>query len=218
MDDGRRPFGSPDAPTGSWHVAAFDVALRTWRNVPPVLRRAGVMLREAAPADAPALLASLTRTDVTRVTGLVPASIDSMERGLEAGRVQRLLGHEICFAVVPADRRSPVGLFRVRATEPGFGTAEWEFALAPECWGGGLFFHAAPLVVDFAFAILGAHRLEARTALHNVRGAGALRKLGAVQEAVLRQSLWNASGAGDQALWTIAADAWRSRSGRSPVH
>lgn len=218
MEDGRPPFDSPEAPTGSWQEAGPDVVMRSWRNLPPVLRRAGVVLREASPADAPALLAILHRPDVARVTGFAPESIDSMERGLDAVRVQRALGHEICFAVVPADRRSPVGLFRVREGEPGFSTAEWEFALAPEYWGGGLFFHAAPLVVDFVFAILGAHRLEARMALHNGRGAGALRKLGAIQEAVLRQSQWSENGYGDQALWTIAADDWRSRTGRSPVH
>ena len=44
------------------------------------------------------------------------------------------------------------------------------------------------MVVDFAFDTLGVHRLEARAAVANGRGNGALRKIGAVQEGVLRKS------------------------------
>jgi len=111
-----------------------------------------------------------------------------------------------------------VGLFRLRELERGFGSAEWEFVLSPEHWGGGLFFAAAPAVVDFAFDVLGVHRLEARAAVHNGRGNGALRKIGAVQEGVLRRSLQQELGWVDQALWTIIAEDWRQRMGRRGVH
>ena len=60
--------------------------------------------------------------------------------------------------------------------------------------------------------------LEARAAVHNARGVGALRKIGAVQEGVLRQSLPQHEGWVDQALWTILADDWRARTGRRGVH
>ena len=86
--------------------------------------------------------------------------------------------------------------------------------LSPEHWGDGLFFAAAPAVVDFAFDVLGVHRLEARAAVHNGRGNGALRKIGAVQEGVLRRSLQQEDGWADQALWTLIADDWRKRMGR----
>ena len=46
-------------------------------------------------------------------------------------------------------------------------------------------------------------RLEARSATGNGRGNGALRKMGAVQEAVLRQSLWQDDEYLDQVLWTL---------------
>ena len=42
----------------------------------------------------------------------------------------------------------------------------------------------------------------------NGRGNGAFRKLGAVQEAVLRQSLRREDDYIDQVLWTITADHW----------
>ncbi|MDE3153994.1 MAG: GNAT family N-acetyltransferase, partial [Acidobacteriota bacterium] len=54
------------------------------------------------------------------------------------------------------------------------------------------------------------HRLEARAAVRNGRGNGALRKLGAVQEGVLRRSFLRHGEYLDQVLWTILADEWRA--------
>jgi len=100
-------------------------------------------------------------------------------------------------------------LFQVRSLEPGFGNAEWGFALAVEYWGTGMFMDGAQLAVDFAFEVIGVHRLEARAALRNGRGNGALRKLGAVMEGVLRRSFLRNGEYLDQALWTILSDDWR---------
>ncbi len=72
-----------------------------------------------------------------------------------------------------------------------------------------MFLDGARLIVDFAFHVLGTHRLEARAALRNGRGNGALRKLGAVQEGVLRRSFLRNGERLDQALWTILAEEWR---------
>jgi RimJ/RimL family protein N-acetyltransferase len=68
---------------------------------------------------------------------------------------------------------------------------------------------AAQLVLEFAFEVLGVHRIEARAALKNGRGNGALQKLGAVQEAVLRGSFLRDGVYLDQGFWTILSDAWR---------
>ena len=68
---------------------------------------------------------------------------------------------------------------------------------------------AAQLVLDFAFDILGVHRMEAKAAVRNGRGNGALQKLGAVQEAVLRRSFLRNGVYMDQAYWTILVEAWR---------
>ena len=58
------------------------------------------------------------------------------------------------------------------------------FAIGSAFWGSGAFLDGAKMVVDFAFDVVGAHRLEARAAVANGRGNGALRKIGAVQEGV----------------------------------
>jgi RimJ/RimL family protein N-acetyltransferase len=53
--------------------------------------------------------------------------------------------------------------------------------------------------------------LEARAAVLNGRGNGALLKTGAVQECVLRQSFFCKGRYLDQALFSILEDDWRVR-------
>ena len=57
--------------------------------------------------------------------------------------------------------------------------------------------------------MVGAQRLEARAAVANGRGNGALRKIGAVQEGVLRRSFLRNGQYHDQVLWSILAEDWR---------
>ena len=77
-------------------------------------------------------------------------------------------------------------------------------------WGTGLFADGAKLVVDFAIDEIGVNRLEARAAVRNGRGNGALAKVGAVREAVLRQSFERHGQRHDQHLWSILASDWRA--------
>jgi RimJ/RimL family protein N-acetyltransferase len=72
-----------------------------------------------------------------------------------------------------------------------------------------VFVDGAKLIVDFTFDVIGSHRLEARAAVANGRGNGALRKLGATQEGVLRKSFLRNGEYLDQTLWTIVEDDWR---------
>ena len=182
-----------------------------WRHLPPVLRAGGVTVRELKIADAPALLATLSPDDVVRLAGPPGASFEGLADFIDRARDERALGQSLTLAVIPEDYTAPVGVFRVVQTAPEFGCAEWTFALGPAFWGGGLFSLAAPLVADFVFDVLGACRLEARISARNGRGSGALRKLGAVQEALMRDALLYRGEAIDLVLWTILCDEWRRR-------
>ena len=179
-----------------------------WRSGLPVLTGSLVTLRELRASDAPALFAALSSEQVSRFISPPPATVDGFERFIGWAIRQRQAGQYVCFAVVPHGSDAAIGLFQVRSLEPAFGTAEWGFALASEFWGTGLFVDGAKLVVNFVFETLGTHRLEARAALKNGRGNGALRKLGAVQEGVLRRSFLRNGEYLDQALWTILHDEW----------
>jgi RimJ/RimL family protein N-acetyltransferase len=208
MDETRLPFDSTE--TGLRALLPDEAILSAWRNVPPVLRGPRLTLREVRPSDAPALFALLRDDEVRRFATPPPQSVEAFERFIVAVRDRRAAGEAVCLAVVPNGFSAPVGVFQVRQLDAAFTVAEWGFALGAEFWGQGLFFAAAPLVVDLAFDVLGARRLEARVAVQNGRGNGALRKLGAQQEAVLRKSLMHNGTCLDQVLWGILADEWRS--------
>ena len=178
-------------------------------------------LRELRASDAPALFAALVeRTGVASSSRRRRRRVEGFERFINWAIRQRQAGQYVCFAIVPHGSDTAIGIFQVRSLEPAFGTAEWGFALASEFWGTGIFVDGAKLVVDFAFEVLGVHRLEARAALKNGRGNGALRKLGAVQEGVLRRSFARNGEYLDQALWTILQDEWIAGQNRlgSPRH
>ena len=180
-----------------------------WRAGLPVLTGSMVTLRELELSDASALHAALTTEEVSRFISPPPTTVEGFERFIAWTRRQRLAGQYVCFAVVPRNSSAAIGLFQIRSLEPDFGTAEWGFALASEFWGTGVFVDGAKLAVDFAFKAIGSHRLEARAATANGRGNGALQKLGATREGILRKSFLRNGEYLDQSLWTILAEEWR---------
>jgi len=179
-----------------------------WKKGLPVLEGRGITLRELRMSDAKALLALLTTEEVTRFISPPPTTVEGFEKFIAWTIREREAGRYLCFAVVPEGHDTAVGLFQVRQLDPGFDTAEWGFAIGSEYWGSGLFSEGAALVVDFAFDVIGVHRLEARAAVANGRGNGALRKVGAVQEGVLRKSFLRGGKHHDQALWSIVREDW----------
>jgi ribosomal-protein-alanine N-acetyltransferase len=185
------------------------VTVSDWRTALPVMIGRRVTLREPQTADATALLALLTTEEVTRFISPPPTTVQGFERFITWANAQRAAGQYICFAVVPHGCDTAIGLIQVRQLEAGFGTAEWGFALGQAFWGTGLFVESAELVLAFTFDTVGVHRLEARAAVLNGRGNGALRKLGARREAVLRKSFSRNGRHLDQMLWSILEEDWR---------
>jgi RimJ/RimL family protein N-acetyltransferase len=185
------------------------VVTTDWRRAVPVLTGRCVSLRELRVSDAPTLFSMLTTREVARFISPPPTTVEGFERFIEWTHRERAAGRYICFAVVPEGMDSAIGIFQLRQLEPTFSTAEWGFAIGAPYWGTGVFMDAGRLVVEFAFESVGVHRLEARAAVVNGRGNGALAKIGAVKEAVLRQSFLRHGEYLDQALWSIVKDDWR---------
>ncbi|HEX5473640.1 MAG TPA: GNAT family protein [Vicinamibacterales bacterium] len=180
-----------------------------WRRALPVLTGSMVTLRELRLSDAPSLLSMLSTEEVARFISPPPTTVEGFERFIAWTHRERAAGNYVCFAVVPHGMDSPIGIFQVRQLEPGFATAEWGFAIGSAFWGTGVFMDGARMVVDFAFDVIQTHRLEARAAVLNGRGNGALRKVGASQEGVLRKSFLRDGEYLDQTLWTILDEDWR---------
>ena len=212
MDRLRLPRHATTA-AGSNHQIQVPHAL-TWQESLPEIHGALGTVRQLQLNDAPALLTMLATPEVARFIPPPPTTIEGFERFIVWSAHEQTAGRSVCFAVVPHGLLSAVGLFQVRGFECGFGSAEWGFAIGSSFWGSGLFQDTARLVADFAFDVLGAHRLEARAAVPNGRGHGALRKLGAVREGLLRSSLLRCGQRLDQVLWTILEDDWRAAGNR----
>ena len=188
--------------------SATDAVVSTdWQQGLPTLTGQQVVLRTS---DATSLCALLTTEEVARFISPPPTTVDGFERFIAWTIRQRAAGAYACFAVTVKGFDTAIGIFQVRALDPDFGTAEWGFALGSPFWGTGVYQDGAQLVVDFVFETLGVHRLEARSAVQNGRGNGALLKIGATQECVLRKSFQKNGEYLDQVLYAILEDDWRA--------
>ena len=197
-----------DAPALAASAEACEAGRSNWRQAFPLLAADGVTLRALRLSDAPTLLAMLTTEEVARFISPPPTTVEGFEKFIAWTHRQQADGRYICFGIVPAGRTDAVGLIQVRALDQAFGLAEWGFAIGSEFWGTGIFQSSARAVLDFVFTELPVHRLEARAVTENGRGNGALRKIGASCEAVLRQSFQRGATRMDQMLWSIGRQDW----------
>jgi ribosomal-protein-alanine N-acetyltransferase len=187
-----------------------EITSTDWQAGLPTLCGKQVVLRELRTSDAASLFSLLTTHEVSRFISPPPTSVEGFERFIAWTMRQRTAGAYVCFAVTLKGFDTAIGIFQVRQLDPTFENAEWGFAIGSAFWGTGVFQDGAELVVEFAFETLGVHRLEARAAVQNGRGNGALLKLGAVQEGLLRKSLFNNGKYIDQVLYTILDEDWQS--------
>jgi len=206
----KMPYQDTKMTTTTMAVPSTNIVTSDWRQALPVLTSETITLRELRASDAPSLLAMLSTEEVSRFISPPPTTVEGFERFIAWTQRERAAGNYICFGIVPHGMEHAIGLFQVRQLEPGFGTAEWGFCMGSEFWGTGIFAEGARQVVNFAFETVGVHRLEARAAVKNGRGNGALRKMGAVQEGVLRKSFLRNGQYLDQVLWTILDGEWEA--------
>src|SRR3954470_7810881 len=180
----------------------------TWRSELPPLAGRVVLLREPVSQDLGPLVDLLSLGDATRFGLDEPVSEVGVQELIERFARERATGLSFTYAITLATARTIVGLVQVRQLDPSFEAAEWECTMAPSSRGSGLFLETARLVGSFAFGTLGTHRLESRVLVQNGRANGALRKLGAVQEGVLRESVRRGAEYLDQVLWSVLKEDW----------
>jgi [ribosomal protein S5]-alanine N-acetyltransferase len=192
-------------------VVATEVTSSDWRSGLPVLTGACVTLRELRKTDAASLFALLTTEEVARFISPPPSTVEGFEKFIDWAQRQRRAGTYTCFAVTLRGFDTAIGIFQIRGSETaGFETAEWGFAIGSAFWGTGVFQEGAEMLLEFAFDTLHVRRLEARCAVQNGRGNGALIKVGAVQEAILRKSFVKNGRTYDQVLFAILESDWRA--------
>jgi RimJ/RimL family protein N-acetyltransferase len=189
-----------------------------WTTALPVLKDRRIMLRELVKSDALSLLSMLSTEEVAKFISPPPTTPQGFEKFIAWANRERQAGNQFTFGMVPEGCDHAVGLVQVRAIAPRFSVAEWGFAVGSPFWGTGLFLASARMTLDFAFRRTAVNRLEARAVVQNGRGNGALRKLGAVQEGVLRGSLLKDGKYLDQIMWSIVSQDWfQAKTTWSPV-
>lgn len=183
-----------------------------WRHALPVLSSGTVLLREADPADAATLLMAIGTSDLSHLGELAPSPTMQGLQGLLTDLPRlRATGAAACWAIVPRGLDVPVGLILIRGLDPGFTLVEGTALLGDEYRGTGLFAEAARLTLDCLFEVMRVHRLEVRVDAGHGRANGAMRKVGAAQEGVLRQARCRDGVFRDHVLWAVIAEDWALR-------
>jgi RimJ/RimL family protein N-acetyltransferase len=182
-----------------------------WQRPAPRLSSGSVELREIDVTDAEGLFPIVTAEAVRRFYSPPPKTPAEFRRFIDWTRQRHTQGDHVCFTVGTKSGGAPCGLFQLRRREGGFHVAEWGFCLTPSLWSTGIFVECATLVLDYAFDTLQLHRLEARVVVENVRATGALAKLGAVPEGILRQSFFSDGRYQDETLWAVLRQDWMRR-------
>ena len=167
-----------------------------------------VALREVTPSDLGPLVDLLSLADASRFGGDDPEIAVAAQRLIDAAPGDRANGTAFTYAITHASTRAFIGVIRVRQLDAAFEVADCDCTIAPSSRGSGVFLGAARLVGSFAFGAVGVHRIESRVPVHNGRGNGAMRKLGAVEEGVLRRSARRGGAYVDQVLWSMIKDDW----------
>jgi RimJ/RimL family protein N-acetyltransferase len=190
-------------------IAETNASVATdWREALPTLTSRTLTLREPNAQDLRALVDLLSIGDASRFGIDGPVTESAVREFIERTRRARAAGQSFTFVAMVSASRSLVGIVHVMQLDPSFEAGEWDGMLAPSSRGTGVFLEAARLVGSFAFGTVGVHRIEARVLLQNGRASGALRKIGAVQEGVLRRSVRRGSEYVDQVLWSVLKDDW----------
>jgi RimJ/RimL family protein N-acetyltransferase len=183
----------------------------SWRTELPLLTARTVTLREPVAQDLGPLMALLSLADASRFGMDGQVSEISVQGLITRASRDRTNGLSFTYVITTGVARPPIGLIQVRQLDPTFDAAEWECRLSPSARGTGAFDASVRLIGSFAFGVVGVRRLETRVLLQNGRGNTALRKLGAVEEGVLRRSVRRNGDYVDQVLWSLLKEDWGDR-------
>lgn len=191
-------------------AATTPEALRTsWREALPTLSSGTLTLREPVAADALSLLTALPDDALAQIVPDPPAaSVAGIELLIDQLQAGRRAGTTACWVIVPAETGVPVGIVGVRSMDHTCSMVEGFAVTAEEFRGTSMFQTAGRLVLGCLFGQMGVHRAEFRIDVRNGRANGALRKLGATQEGLLRRARATDGEFHDQVLWAIVATDW----------
>ncbi|RDZ26957.1 GNAT family N-acetyltransferase [Lysobacter silvisoli] len=190
--------------------AAIAAALQAQSEFPR-LRGERVSLRGPRDEDAEGLYALFSDPQVMRYWSR-PAMRERTEAQAMIDSIRQNQQQRSAFNWVIADGADQVvgscTLFRFDANHR---RAELGYALHPSQWGRGVAREATSLALEWAFAALGLHRVDASIDPDNDASRTLLHRLGFVSEGRLRESFFVGDKVTDSELLGLLASDWRTR-------
>lgn len=172
-----------------------------------------LVLRRLAEEDLAAFMAYLNDPVVARYQSWVSYTeeqareVIERQRGLEPGTP----GQWFTFAAELKETGVLIGHVALSVKADDQRQAEVGFTFAREQQGRGLAREAAEAVIDYAFGVLGLHRVTAVTDCENVRSAALLERLGMRREGHFVENIWFKGAWGSEYLYAVLRKEWPSK-------
>ncbi|GMK46830.1 acetyltransferase [Paenibacillus glycanilyticus] len=136
----------------------------------------------------------------------------AIELALESALASREAGTQLPFAIIDKTSGRMVGTTRLGDLDANNRNVEigWTW-MAPAFWGQGINPACKLLLLQYSFEELGVIRVQFSASGSNLRSQGALEKIGAVREGVLRRHRVDATDGGtvhDNVFYSILEEEW----------
>lgn len=175
-----------------------------------VLKGRGILLRPWEPGDADLVIDAVTNPIIWKYTTEALSSKDDVLRYVSRAITDREAGQRYSFAVQLDGSKTIIGSSSFGSISKKDGRIEigWTW-LAPEYHGKGINTIVKHLLLKYGFEELRAHRIEFKTDNSNPRSCGALEKIGAKRDGVLRShTLMHDGRYRDTVYYSILQDEW----------
>lgn len=135
----------------------------------------------------------------------------SMQRYLDQAFEGMEKGETLPFVVIDQATGNMVGSTRFYEFSPQYGTTLLGYTwYSRQQQGNGINTHCKFLLLQYAFETLGLERVELRADTRNARSLAAMRKIGFVEEGILRSHLPTADGSRrDSIVFSMLKEEWK---------
>ncbi|MGH2486541.1 MAG: GNAT family N-acetyltransferase [Ktedonobacterales bacterium] len=176
----------------------------------PRLETSRLLLRQIGPSDAEALFAIFSDEAVMEFYGSLPHQSEEDSHELIRRQQQWYGSREgIRWGITRRGEDVVIGSCGLFLFDEGYRRATVGYELGRAYWRHGIMSEALVAILDFGFAEMGLHSVEAVVDDVNERSKGLLRTLGFTHEGTLRQRFYFRERFLDEHYFGLLAEEWR---------